>query len=182
MIRDVDLVSYLPPFIEKYKETNIALEAENPEFILIWKAVDRALKNEFIATADEYGISKFEKILDLHPKDTDPLDSRRMRVQNRWFNALPYTIRVLASKLAECLGGEYNFSIEADFGNTYKMTVIIYSSDDSQDEEVKYLLSMMVPVNIFPEIVYESVTSMTDLHCGAVLEQADIIELRQRRG
>ena len=105
-----------------------------------------------------------------------------MRVQNRWFNALPYTIRVLASKLAECLGGEYNFSIEADFGNTYKMTVIIYSSDDSQDEEVKYLLSMMVPVNIFPEIVYESVTSMTDLHCGAFLEQADIIELRQRRG
>ena len=32
MIREVDLVSYLPPFVGEYKETNLALTAENPEF------------------------------------------------------------------------------------------------------------------------------------------------------
>lgn len=62
MIREVDLVSYLPPFIAEYKETNITLTAENPEFVLVWNATDKTLKNEFIATADEYGISRFEKI------------------------------------------------------------------------------------------------------------------------
>jgi hypothetical protein len=67
MIREVDLVSYLPPFIAEYKETNLTLTAENPEFVLVWKAADRTLKNEFIETADEYGISRFEKILHILP-------------------------------------------------------------------------------------------------------------------
>ena len=56
MIRDVDLVSYLPPFMQTYKEPVAALEAENPEFQIIWKATDRVLYNRFISTADEYGI------------------------------------------------------------------------------------------------------------------------------
>ena len=37
MIREVDLVSYLPPYLQEYnQETVAALEAENPEFRLIW--------------------------------------------------------------------------------------------------------------------------------------------------
>ena len=58
MIREVDLVSCLPPFMAEYKEIHTALTAEDPEFVLVWKAADRTLRNEFIATADEYGISK----------------------------------------------------------------------------------------------------------------------------
>lgn len=63
MIRDVDLVSYLPPYLVGYEENHATLEAENPEFILVWNAADRVLYNEFIETANEYGISRFEKIL-----------------------------------------------------------------------------------------------------------------------
>ena len=63
MIREVDLVSYLPPYLQEYnQETVAALEAENPEFRLIWEASDRVLYNEFIATADEYGISRLSLI------------------------------------------------------------------------------------------------------------------------
>lgn len=43
MIREVDLVSYLPPFIAEYRETNLTLTAENPEFMLVWQAADRTL-------------------------------------------------------------------------------------------------------------------------------------------
>lgn len=180
MIREVDLVSYLPPFVAEYKETNETLTAENPEFTLVWEAADRALHNMFIATADEYGLSRFEKILRLYPKDTDSIEIRRMRVQNRWFNSLPYTIRILIAKLTECLGGEHNFSVEMDFCNAYWLTVIVYSSDDSQAEEIRYLLAVMVPVNIVTEIIYESVTSVIDIHYGTFLNQADIIEFKQR--
>ena len=35
MKREVDLVSYLPPFMQKYREPVAALEAEKPEFDLI---------------------------------------------------------------------------------------------------------------------------------------------------
>jgi hypothetical protein len=48
MIREVDLVSYLPPFMQSYKEPVAALEAENPEFSLMWSATDRCLRNRFI--------------------------------------------------------------------------------------------------------------------------------------
>lgn len=104
MIRDVDLVSYLPPFIADYKETNLTLTAENPEFVLVWKAADRALKNEFIATADEYGIGRFEKILHILPSINDTLEIRRARVQTKWFTVLPYTWRMFVQKIAGICG------------------------------------------------------------------------------
>ena len=59
MTREVDLVSYLPPFLAEFKEIAVALEAENPEFQIVWKATDKVLKNRFISTADEYqGLKK----------------------------------------------------------------------------------------------------------------------------
>ena len=68
MIREVDLVSYLPPFMAEFKEIMATLEAENPEFVLVWEAADRVLQNEFIETSDEYGISRWERILGVFPK------------------------------------------------------------------------------------------------------------------
>ncbi len=101
MIREVDLVSYLPPFIAEYKETNVTLTAENPEFVLVWEAAEKVLKNEFIETADEYGISKFEKLLSIIPAKEDTIQIRRARVQAGWFIRLPYTWRMLLQKLTQ---------------------------------------------------------------------------------
>ena len=41
MTREVDLVSYLPPFLAEFKEIAVTLEAENPEFVLVWNAAER---------------------------------------------------------------------------------------------------------------------------------------------
>ena len=113
MIRDVDLVSYLPPFIAEYREINETLKAENPEFKIMWEAVDRVLKNEFIESADEYGISRFERILKIFPSKEDSLESRRARVQARWFATIPYTWRMLIEKLIS-ICGDSNFTLEGD--------------------------------------------------------------------
>lgn len=103
MIREVDLVSYLPPFMQSYKEPVAALEAENPEFSLMWSATDRCLRNRFISTADEYGISRFEKMLKIYPTADDTLESRRSRVQSKWFNTIPYTWKVLLQLIQSAL-------------------------------------------------------------------------------
>ena len=84
MIREVDLVSYLPPFMAKYREPAAALEAEDPEFLLAWSAADRILNNRFLSTADEYGISRFEKMLKIYPDKADDIETRRTRVLLRW--------------------------------------------------------------------------------------------------
>lgn len=147
MIRDVDLVSYLPPFMQTYKEPVAALEAENAEFAIMWNAVDWVLKNRFITTADEYGISRFEKILGILPGEEDTLESRRLRVQSKWFNKIPYTIEVLLKKL-KILCEDRDFSLEYDFQKGYDLKIITNFTSAAQLEELKNLVDTMLPCNI----------------------------------
>lgn len=156
------------------------MEAENPEFALAWSRADRILYNHFISTADETGISRFEKIMKISPLDTDSLEVRRARVQSRWTNFVPYTIRILTYKAAELLGGEHKFSIHPNFEDAYRMELVVYSTDESLTDELRHLLAVMVPSNIMTEIIYEPITSVTAICLGAFMEQADIIEIKQR--
>lgn len=147
MIREVDLVSYLPPFMQNYKEPVAALEAENPEFILIWKATDRVLYNHFISTADEYGIGRYEKMLGIHPTSEDTLESRRSRVQSKWFNTIPYTMKVLLQKL-KVLCGDTDFTLTHDFTIGYTLTLETDLELYGQVEELEYIINTMIPENI----------------------------------
>lgn len=146
MTRDVDLVSYLPPFLTEFSELTTTLEAENPEFVLVWDGVDRVLHNEFIETADEYGISRFEKILNILPSKEDTLESRRARVLARWFTNVPYTIKALLSKLQN-LCGESSFSISTDY-DFYKITIVVDLELFGQVDELDYIIESMIPCNI----------------------------------
>lgn len=147
MIREVDLVSYLPPFMKTYKEPVAALEAENPEFYLVWTATDKVLRNRFISTADEYGISRFEKMLGIYPSAEDTLESRRSRVQSRWFNIMPYTMRTLLSKL-QVLCGDTDFTLTHNFDVGYTLTLQTNLEKYGQVEELEAMLSSMLPENI----------------------------------
>jgi len=146
MIREVDLVSYLPPFMADFKEVAVTLEAENPEFKIIWDAANQVLYNEFIATADEYGISRFEAILKILPSKEDTLESRRARVQARWFNAIPYTMKALISKLI-ALCGDNNFTITKQF-DFYRMELETHLELYGQVDELEYIINTMLPCNI----------------------------------
>lgn len=152
MIREVDLVDYyLPPFMQKYKEPVAALKAEEPEFQLIWKAADRLLYNHFISTADEYGISRFEKLLGIFPSSEDTLESRRERVQSRWFKSIPYTLKTLINKLVT-LCGDRDFTIKADFSESYTMILNVSLSIFGQVDELNEVLSYMIPQNIVVKV------------------------------
>lgn len=152
MIREVDLVDYyLPPFMQKYKEPVAALKAEEPEFQLIWKATDRVLYNHFISTADEYGISRFEKLLGIFPSSEDTLESRRERVQSRWFKSIPYTLKTLINKLVT-LCGDRDFTIKADFSESYTMILNVSLSIFGQVDELNEVLSYMTPQNIVVKV------------------------------
>lgn len=152
MIREVDLVSYLPPYLQQYnQETVAALEAENPEFELVWESTDKILQNEFIATADEYGISRFEKILNILPSKEDNLESRRERVQSRWFTEVPYTLKTLISKLI-ILCGNSDFKIIPNLEN-YQIKLETRFKEYGKIIEIQNILQNFIPVNIFVEYV-----------------------------
>lgn len=147
MIREVDLVSYLPEFMQSYTEPVAALEGENPEFDIMWKAVDRVLCNRFIATADEYGISRFEKMLGIHPANEDTLESRRSRVQSKWFNRIPYTWKTLLQKLT-VLCSDTDFTLTHNFTVGYTLTIHTNLELFGQVEELENIINSMIPCNI----------------------------------
>lgn len=150
MTRNVDLAAYLPPFMADFREMDAALTAENPEFKIVWDAAERVLNNEFIATADEYGISRFERLLKIYPAAGDTLEDRRARVQARWFSFLPYTWRMLIEKLI-LICGDGNFALTKNF-LFYKFTLEVYHIDQpSQIAEIEYLLDTMIPCNMTVE-------------------------------
>lgn len=146
MIRGVDLVSYLPPFMADFKEIAVTLEAENPEFVLAWKAADRVLKNEFIESADEYGISRFEKILNILPSTEDTLESRRAKVRTQWFNNASGTLKGLISKLT-LLCGNSNFIITKRY-NEYRIEIITSLGMYGQVEELERVVNSIIPCNM----------------------------------
>ena len=141
---DRNLTEYLPPFLADYEELNEALSAETPELEAAWEAVERVLKNAFVAAADEYGISRFEKLLRIYPEPQDTLESRRSRVMARWFSELPYTERTLINKL-NSLCGERNFSLDT---SDYTVSVATSLGLFGQLAELERTLEEMLPANM----------------------------------
>ena len=150
MIREVDLTSYLPPFMAAYKETDAALTAENPEFRLLWDAADQVLKNEFIETAQEYGIARFEKLLGILPSTEDTIESRRARIRARWFTHLPYTWRMFLHKLTTLCGGN-DFTVTGRPGD-YRVGLEVHLELRGQVGELERLIEKMFPCNMIADI------------------------------
>lgn len=149
-MNDVNLVEYLPPFLREYRELKAVMNAENPEFLAVYSAADRVLKNEFIETADEYGISRFEKMLNILPSKEDTLDSRRSRVQARWFTELPYTMRAFLEKLSGL--SEYgNITVSTDFDH-YMVRIDTDFELYGQTDEIERLVELMLPCNISADL------------------------------
>ena len=146
MLREADLLSYLPEFMREYKEVAAALTAEEPEFNVILRAAGNALDNQFITTADETGIKRFEALLGVLPRQDDTLETRRTRVMLLWFISLPYTLRMLIKRLTVLCGGT-DFTVETDF-DAYYIRVMTHFRLYTQILQLKKLLKEMIPANM----------------------------------
>lgn len=179
MVREPRLISYLPPFLQEYREIRTTLDAEDPEFKLVWEGADRVLRNEFILTADKYGISRFEKLLGLVPGKGEDLESRRMAVLGRWYNARPYTWRMLLERLEGIPCEKGKISVSQNFGEGYSLEVQVETGETAAGREAEYILGVMLPANIAAWITYESPEGTAVLYAGGAFEEAEILELRE---
>ena len=70
---NVNLLSYLPQFMQEYREIRNIMVSEEPELRLLWELLRKVFNNQFIQYCDEDGISKFEDMLGLHMYENDTL-------------------------------------------------------------------------------------------------------------
>ena len=103
--------------------------------------------NQFVITANEYGIEQYENMLGIIPNlSTETLQFRRDRIINRLSMAPPFTFRFLKKKLDEIIGiGKWKAYI--DF-STYTLYVESSANNQIWFEEIMITMSNLKPANI----------------------------------
>lgn len=144
MIRQ--LINYLPFIVREYDAFKALTAAEQPEFSLAWDSYDLTFANQFIDTADNYGLSRWETILQIIPQAGDTLESRRIKIKAKLNTIVPYTIRALIQKVDALADGEpYTVSIAEA---TYILQIITQWETNGKVDGLKDILERMVPANI----------------------------------
>jgi hypothetical protein len=140
------LNEYLPSILLKTYEFPLLCDTEQREFDRLNTAVDEVLNAQFVSTAGERGIERYEQIFSIVPQDTDTLDERRFRVLAKINAQLPFSIRRLRQQLAT-LCGEDGYKLELD-GGRYTLTVKVALTAKRNQQAVEELLANIVPANM----------------------------------
>ena len=147
MIREVELKSYLPDFLQGYKELHEAMQAQNPE---LEDLIEVTRDNLFIISCNEQGIEKFERMLGIKALDEDTLDNRKFRILSKWNNAIPYTTKILHQKL-ETLCGKDGYELEI-LPEQYIVTVRVALKSKRNYEMVRNMLDEAIPANMMIDL------------------------------
>ena len=140
------LQDYLPPILLKTYEFPLLCETEQPEIDRLHDAADAVLDAQFLSTAGEYAIQRYEKIFGALPQDTDTLDERRFKVLTRINTQLPFSVRRLRQQLETLCGADgYKFKVS---GGKYTLSVKVALTAKRNQQAVEELLADIVPANM----------------------------------
>lgn len=143
---NVNLLEYLPDFMQEYREIRQIMKSEEPEFKTLWDLFKKVFNNQFIQYCDEDGISKFEEMLNLHRYENDTLEIRIFRVLTYWNDQIPYTWKVLTQRLNQ-LCGVRNYELKPNFNN-YELGITTKFDDSRKYDELNNMLKMILPANL----------------------------------
>ena len=154
MTTDRKLISYLPMFMQEYKEMKTIMEAEQVEIDHLWSEVQNSMLDQFILDATENGVKRWESMLGISPKDTDTIDERKFRILTKLNQELPYTLRKLEQTLTNLCGVD-GFSIDVQ-SKEYSVYVKLALDNRSNYQEVEKILNKMIPANMvtYIQIMY----------------------------
>ena len=140
------LQDYLPSILLKTYEFPLLCDTEQPEIDRLRDAADAVLDAQFISTAGETAIARYEKIFGITPMDTDTLDERRFKVLAKINAQLPFSVRRLRQQLATLCGVD-GYKLELD-GDRYTLTVKVALTAKRNQQAVEELLADIVPANM----------------------------------
>ena len=150
----MSLLEYLPEFIQEIKEMKIIMSVEE-NFLTGFDdnlnlSVKNVFKDQFINTATENGVKRYEDMLKIVSRESEGLDVRRFRLFVRFNEKLPYTVPKLKEQLAS-LCGEDGYSIMLDVVN-FNLVVKIALKSKGMVDEVRAMLERMVPLNMMLDL------------------------------
>lgn len=154
--RTIDISNYWITIIKDTAQFGQIAVAENPEFNRLSECIFQALEDSFIHSASEYGVKRWEKMLQIAPSAGETLEERKARILTYLNLKLPYTWRVLKQLIEGIVGaGNYELTfdndtqtLKLDFGGSVTLATI---------DSVKDLLGRVVPENLVIDLWYDGV-------------------------
>lgn len=146
------MIKYLPPFMRRFTEIKELMKSEDKQISILNANADKVLKNAFIETADEEGISQYEKFLHIVSSEGENIEIRRTRVALRWNERIPYTYQALVSSLNTCLG-KGNYTLYPDEEHYY-IFVYLKVSVANRKVMVREIFERMVSAEIYYKICF----------------------------
>ena len=182
MARQADLLSYLPPFLQEVEQFQTYAEITNPELTRIWELNEKLFRNQFILTADEDGISHFEKFPNLAPVGT--LEERRQRLLDNWNTSPLFTRQVLYERLKR-LCGEGHFELDISHFSDYEIYLNLIPPLLGKLDEITHLFSWdyILPANMLYDITgtfEEEIDQELDLLLYCSQFQSDSLNLQDK--
>jgi len=144
------MIEYVPPVLRGVREFVAIAEAWQSDFEQVWQETTNILDEQFLLTATEIGISRWERILKLRPLATDTLDERRFAVMAAIDSQMPMTYLWLHFQLT-FLCGEDGYVIELDHNN-YKLKVLIELPSQREIDAVRALVKRAAPANLVLDV------------------------------
>lgn len=148
---DVRFIDYLPEVIAGANELKALEDALEQEKENVYEEINKRIYESYIQEAEETGIIRWEKILNIDIITTDTIDDRRFRLLNRLNGDLPYTMNAIKKKL-EIICGKGNCKVvynKEEFRLSVKISLMI----KGRRTEVKNILYKRIPANIILEVI-----------------------------
>lgn len=178
-MRDIDVKNYVPPFLLEYEELKQIYETENREFKRLDDASDKLLDNQFIKTADEYGVARYERMYKIKNTEGYTLEERRLKVLMKQMDDIPYTRNTLKERLDRiCGAGNYNFEIKY---NEHLFLITTHLTYQAQLEVLENMIKTILPAAMVSIITnsFDDILQTEFFYVGGAVVSTDCIELTE---
>ena len=149
---DRKLLDYLPPVLREVAEFQAINEANEPELVLAWDALELVMDNQFLDSADENGVRMWEWELKIRPKDTDSLELRKMRIRAMWGMQPPYTLPWLRKWITGLCGEQGHQEWTDEYQIHIQLDHSVLENGNDLRREITALLLMVRPTNMLMEV------------------------------
>lgn len=154
-------IQYLyPELYNKLLDYTLLIGTEKEELTSLDNEIFKVSNNQYIATADEYGIAQYEHLTRIYPLETQSLEDRRHRVLFRWNLGPVFTETWLFDGLDYMFGDgawrfirdydNFTFYIEIDTNSTYWYDELVIILNTIKPCNMVYVLRIL-PLIYLPE-------------------------------
>jgi len=140
------MINYFPPILHTVREVRAIAAAYQVDFYGLWSSIYNTVDNIFVLTADDWGLSLFERGLGIVARPSDTLDIRRARILALLRCGVPYTMRWLEWWLSDVCGPG-NSRVDLDNDN-YILTIKLHLPARELREAVVQFLEYVLPANL----------------------------------